>query len=199
MRRMFSKNQIEAIAKVVADDEIAEIPPELPDYEEASAGDLLTIGEDGEPEWQAPQPSGEEVIAYEGTSLMPTGVIFKDWSLHRGIKDGNILWLAVTGVISNTNASSASVSGIISITIPSDLGDKIYRSDGTKVSVGTSYSNILYSNVTFGSGSRVISLYSNSQNELKIEFTSTQTLGAATDLPIDIRIPIFLDIGTNGE
>ena len=136
--------------------------------------------------------------AYEGTSLLPTDVVFESWTLHRAIKDGNILWLVCSGKIHNNSASQQSVDYLFELTIPSNIGSHIYRMDGTTVNNTRTGSDslILQGNGAWGSTPLTISVESPSENYIKIGFNSTQTINASGNRAVNLRIPIFLNIGT---
>ena len=135
---------------------------------------------------------GSEVLAYEGTYSFPADVAYTGWSLHRAIKDGNILWLVIAGQIVNDSGASQTVS-LMSITLPSSLSSHIYREDGTTCD------NAYSSSYTITKCAGVIK---NTVSAIQIDSLSANTIevGSATlntgTTRIDLRIPIFLDIGT---
>lgn len=141
-----------------------------------------------------PQTGGEEVVAYEGTSLLPTDVIFEDWTLHRAIKDGNILWIVCSGTIKNTTSSSQSLTDLFKIILPSEIAEKIYRIDGTKCSESyTSFDYVLgYPGISKYTN-QVFNVRCSTPNELIIQ--NTTNMNANEESHFNLRIPIFLDIG----
>ena len=153
----------------------------------ASNGGSLSWGD-------VPSPA---VVAYEGTSLLPTDVVFEDWTLHRAIKDGNVLWFVLTGKLKNNGASSVNVSNICEIVLPSEVSSKIYRLEGTTCdSAYTTDTLISRTSGIFGSSSTVrYTLLSTEANKIKLQ-SATNEIPAGNSLPVDMRIPIFLDTGT---
>lgn len=194
MRKMFSQNQIKNLVQEAITEGQIEIPQELPSQEGAEIGDVLKIGADGL-EWGA--GGGGSPVAYEGVSQLPSGVTFESWSLHRAIKEGNILWFCATGAITNSTASSVSLGTIATVTLPSEISSKIYRVDGSACNVAGDPS---YAGVTIGvgvfSGYEAGNLWLNSElaNQIDMIFAA-KTLGANESIRIDFRIPIFLEIG----
>ena len=139
----------------------------------------------------------ESPIAYEGTSLLPTDVVFTDWSLHRAIKDGNMLWIVLTASITNNTSGSQSISDIFSLTLPSGISSKIYRQDGT--TCNDAYSSNPY--ITYFSGNKDSSngafiFQSLSANSFTLSMGSPFSLGNGSSVRLYVRIPLFLDIGT---
>lgn len=138
-----------------------------------------------------------DVVAYEGTSLLPEDVVFEDWTLHRAIQDGNILWIVLTGSITNNSDSSASPTDIFEITLPSSISSKIYRQDGTTCdNARSSDSTILYATGTQESQTKRYFVYSESANKIKLTLLTPTSISSGTYAKIDCRVPIFLDIGT---
>ena len=136
------------------------------------------------------------VIGYEGTSLLPTDVVFENWTLHRAIKIGNILWVILCGVIKNTTASTFTQTNLFSITLPSDISSKIYRADGT--TCDSNYSsdvNVATQPGATGAQSNVFRLCSEVANVLYLDNTFGTTIPANDSKFVNVRIPIFLDIG----
>lgn len=139
----------------------------------------------------------ESPVAYEGTSLLPTDIVFSDWTLHRAIKDGNILWVVISGQIRNSGSDSQSVVNIMSISLPADIQNKIYRRDGT--TINNSYSSddtIANLNGNKGNATFIYRLYSNVAGEFKIGCNLSFSLSGGDYTSLELRIPIFLDIGT---
>ena len=152
----------------------------------ASNGGSLSWGD-------VPSPA---VIAYEGTSLLPTDVVFEDWTLHRAIKDGNILWFVLAGKITN-NGTNASVTDILEITLPSEISSKIYRADGTTCDQAYSGgSAVITFYDIFNNTSTKFLLISPEANKIKIKIASAQTLATGGSQMLNTSIPIFLDTGT---
>ena len=140
---------------------------------------------------------GSEVLAYEGTSLLPTDVVFENWTLHRAIKDGNILWIVLSGEVKNNGSDTATVNNYFSITLNTDISSKIYRQDGTTCNNAKSSNNrILRFNGMSGDNSTTFDLNSDSANVIYVRSRSNVGLGAGDSMILDVRIPIFLDIGT---
>ena len=142
-----------------------------------------------------PQPA----VAYEGTSLLPEGVNFKDWTLHRAIVKDDICWIVVSGVIINTTSSAISVSDLIEITLPADICSHIYRLDGTTCNQSTSGDGIVLLDFTksnLNASAILIMLKSTEVNKLKLSMPVAQSATQNIDFNFNIRIPIFLDIGT---
>lgn len=139
--------------------------------------------------------SGE--IAYEGTSVLPEEVEFSEWALHRAIKDGNILWVIISGVIKNNSTTSTkAVRGLIDITLPEDISSKIYRYNGVPINQQAS-GDVIETNIYQSGSIRAIALTSPSLNVLHCELGSTINVPANGTIIVDTRIPIFLDIGSN--
>lgn len=146
--------------------------------------------------------SSEEVIAYEGTvSIEDTNLQFEDWSLHRAIKDGNILWLVVSGIIKNIDTSAShrltQFDTLLEVTLPQNISSKIYRGDGTTCNNAYIHKNLILSATMCLESSEYVAVLSSTEaNKLVIKLNSTVTWTANTNKAINIRIPIFLDIGT---
>lgn len=138
-----------------------------------------------------------DVVAYEGTSLLPEGVVFEDWTLHRAIKDGNILWIALVGKITNTTGSSATVNDVFEITLPETISNKIYRTDGTSCDQAyTSEQLVLIYYDNYANQPTQFRLKSPTANKLTYSSTNGFTLGSNVSAVFNVRIPIFLDTGT---
>ena len=162
----------------------------------ASSGKVLTADGDGGAAWAAIPAQDDEVIAYEGTSLLPTDVVFENWTLHRAIKDGNILWIVGTGVIKNNSDSMAYVAGLFNITLPTEISSKIYRKDGTTTNNAYSSSgDIAYIIGIKDTNTVRYTLSANTINVIEI-YSSSISLASAGTVEFDFRFPIFLDIGT---
>lgn len=137
----------------------------------------------------------EAPVAYEGTSSLPAGATLTDWTLHRGIKDGNILWITLVGKIENDSGSSIGPAEVYSITIPESISSKIYRQDGTTCNNAYSSSTqILFGNGIQGSQAARFSITSGVANTLSVWVLTSINTGSSAF--VDLRIPIFLDIGT---
>ena len=135
-----------------------------------------------------------EPIAYEGTSALPSGASFSDWTLHRGIRDGNILWMTLVGQIINDSGSSIGPAEVYSITLPSALSSKIYRQDGTTCNNAYSSSTqVLFGNGVQGTTTARFSITSASANTLSVWVLNA--INSGTSAFVDLRVPIFLDIG----
>lgn len=152
----------------------------------ASNGGSLSWGD-------IPSPA---VVAYEGTSLLPTDVVFEDWTLHRAIKDGNVLWVVLTGKISNQGISSATIDKLFSITLADEIASKIYTTDGLTVLVNDATKDV----ITYWRGAKAgstgtFALTSRGAKNLTLEIGSFG-LSEGSSVFLDVRIPIFLDIGT---
>ena len=139
----------------------------------------------------------ESPVAYEGTSLLTSGLEFSGWTLHRAIKDGNILWFVFTGSISNPTGADIQTNALAEITLPSNIASKIYRRDGTNVSEAYTSNGVIirFSSVLENTNTNY-RLYSDEINKVKMLFVSNETINANSSKSFDIRIPIFLDIGT---
>ena len=168
--------------------------------EEAQSGTIVSaLGLDSNGKLVKETISGSEVVAYEGVSLLPTDVVFEDWTLHRAIKDGDILWVVFSGVI--VNNGSETIGGgelpIFSLSLPTDILSKIYRVDGTTCNNNyNSSSAVLYDN-GYESGSRqTVYIRSQQANELKVIVNSSGNFTSGSTRIWNVRIPIFLDIGT---
>ena len=140
---------------------------------------------------------GSEILAYEGTSLLSSGVVFENWTLHRSIKDGNILWVVLSGKITNTSGSSKTEYSFFSVTLPSQISSKIYRLNGTTCDNAESSSPEILNAVGYKSNSNnPVFYYLSSVTANVLQLTCS---GLAIDnngsAYVDVRIPIFLDIG----
>lgn len=140
---------------------------------------------------------GESVVAYDAEVLLPEGVTFSGWSLTRSIKINSVLWLVCCGVAQNSTSSSISINELLYFVLPSDISSHIYRADGT-----TCNQNYVSNNrVLVACGGREDStqrfiLLCEAPNKLKLTFGQGQYISANSSMRIDIRIPIFLDIGS---
>ena len=139
---------------------------------------------------------GASVVGYEGTSDLTAGLEFTDWGLHRAIKDGNILWLVVSSKILNTTSSSLSTTALCSITLPSEISSKIYRADGSTINNAlTSSEKICNAVGTKGAQASPFFIDSYTANVIKIALNTTLTVSANDYSYVEVRVPIFLDIG----
>ena len=93
-------------------------------------------------------------------------------------------------------SSSVSFENIFDITLPEALSSKIYRNDGTTCNQPylSSYS-ILLDLVKIGANIFNVSLISFETNKLRVQL-GQQSLNSGSSIQVNIRIPIFLDIGT---
>lgn len=139
---------------------------------------------------------GESVVAYEGTSLLPEGVVFEDWALHRGIKTGNVLWIVITGKIKNTTEASISLTDLFSIVLPEEIASKIYKFDGTTCNSGTT--GLILGCYMYWQAFNNISIYlsNTTLNTLTFRTATSKKIPANTSQEVDCRIPLFLDIGS---
>lgn len=156
---------------------------------------FLQIGKyGGNLSWgDVPSPA---VVAYEGTSLLPTDVVFEDWTLHRAIKDGNVLWVVICGAVTNTSINQVSVTNLFSIDLPADIASKIYRFDGT--TCDNSYLNndlVLIQSGTINESGKNYKIVSQTANNFVLTITSAETLNSQATKIFNVRIPIFLNIG----
>ena len=139
---------------------------------------------------------GSSVVAYEGTSSLPTGVVFENWTLHRAIKDGNILWIVCAGNINNTTAEAVSITNIFEISIPSEISSKIYRADGSTCNNSFTTNGAITSFVgARDNAQQVFRLNSNEANKLLLILNGSYSISANYSVRLDVRFPIFLDIG----
>ena len=192
MRKMYSQNQIKNLVQEAITEGQIEIPQELPSQEGAEVGDVLKIGADGL-EWGA--GGGGSPVAYEGTSELPEGVEFKSWTLHRAIQDGNILWIVITGIIENTNASAKNIADIMSLSLPLEIQEKIYRQDGTTIDQAYVSSYIVTTFLGRVQYSSDISIESSTAGRFLVKLSSSYEIYGNDTTDVDIRFPIFLDIG----
>lgn len=140
-------------------------------------------------------PQSNEVEAYEGTSLLPTNIIFSGWTLHRAIKDGNILWLVLAGTIENNSGVASSISTMFELSLPSYISSKIYRLDGTKVSENYSTENIItVACGTVNSAYKNYNVYSIEINKIIVNIPASQ-ISETGKMRVEMRLPLFLDIG----
>lgn len=153
----------------------------------ASNGGSLSWGD-------VPSPA---VVAYEGTSLLPTDVVFEDWTLHRAIKDGNVLWFVVSGKIKNNGSASANVRTLCEITLPSELSAKIYRFEGTTCDEAYDTNSMVEVHAGYISSNMNTSFYLVSEvaNKIQIWSYANTAINAGASATFDCRIPIFLNIG----
>ena len=139
----------------------------------------------------------ESPIAYEGTSLLPEGVVFENWTLHRAIQDGNVLWLVCAGNINNTTAEAVSITNIFEVSISSTIASKIYRADGSTCNNSYTVNGAITSFVgARDNAQQVFRLNSNEANKLLLILNGSYSISANYSVRIDFRFPIFLDIGT---
>lgn len=138
---------------------------------------------------------GEPVVAYEGVSMLDTGVAFADWTLHRGIKDGNVLWIVICGKIVNNSGAQNTPYNICKFTLPSEIASKIYRADGSKVSESYTLNEDVLSYIgTQNTNNKTFIFKSFTANELQI-VVSAAPISDGSSARFDLRVPIFLDIG----
>ena len=141
-------------------------------------------------------PIGSDVVSYEGTSLLATDVVFEDWTLHRAIKDGNVLWIVLSGNIKNNSASSITPLEIFTITLPSDISSKIYRRDGSTCNNAyTSNEFVLSMRGVQNSADKQFDLDSPSANTLILSLSGGSAIASGSYANFQIRIPLFLEIG----
>lgn len=186
MRRMYSKKQIEEIAK-----------GSIASASEGTIAKALGLDEDGN--IVKGQAGGEKIIAYEGVSVLPTDIEFTDWTLHRAIKIDSVLWIVVCGTITNKGASQASFNNMCEITLPSSISSKIYRADGTSCDQAPSSSVntlILLDMGGAGSSERLANCYSESANKIRIKWQYNTSINAGASIQFNIRFPLFLDVGS---
>ena len=135
----------------------------------------------------------KSVIIYEGTSRLTQGLEFTNWTLNRAIKDNNTLWFIVTGQIKNTTESSVNLLEIAEFTLPSDIAEKIYKTDGTTIHTG-SYGYILGTNGFFAYDVQPLTMNCSGVNKIKLTKSSERPIAGGNTISIDIRIPLFLNI-----
>ena len=139
----------------------------------------------------------EQVVAYEGESGLPTDVAFTQWALHRAIKDGNTLWVVVAGSIENNSGSATTPDLLCTITLPESISSHIYRQDGTTLNNTSSNSMILTACGTSSSAVARFSIISGGTNIIEVhQSAGGQSIPSGSSGRIDLRIPLFLDIGT---
>lgn len=142
----------------------------------------------------------EPVVAYEGVVGLPEGITLTDWTLHRAIKDSNILWVVLTGRIAiSISGGIPTNTPFFTITLPEEISSKIYRTEGSTcnnepTSSGSSY---ILQDTTQVNGAKQYSLWSRTPNTISLETSTSWSLGQGGSFPLNIRIPLFLDIGSN--
>lgn len=144
---------------------------------------------------------GESVVAYEGVSVLPTDIEFTDWTLHRAIQIGSVLWVVVCGTITNKGSSSNSFVNLCKITLPSSISSKIYRADGTtcdQASTTTQAKNTLILLAMGGAGTneKLANAYSIEANKIHVKWQSNMSINAGDSIQFNVRFPLFLDIGS---
>lgn len=185
------------VSDVPTPTDIADLVVETIEDADEGVSPAYMLGLNGSGEFaKFPASSSEEVVAYEGTSLMPTGVSMSGWSLHRCIKNGNMLWLTITGSIINNTESSQTFMKLYSFTLPTSISSKIYRQNGTTCDTSSNSPTILYCVGVRGSSSGTYKLTSTTANVIEIESNNNINISAGNDVELEIRFPIFLDIGT---
>ena len=232
MKKMYSENQIKDIVNKGIEDGSIHADPSTEvkvgdiNAESSTLGQVIISDGEGGAEWGSELPSitgnadkvlkvnsgatgiewgeagGSEVIAYEGTSTLENDLVFTGWTLHRAIKDGNILWLVGSGKILNNSSSTASIYSLFSITLPSNISSKIYRTDGTTCDNTYVNSNIIGAfpiNVGTLTSANNILVKCTNVNKLDFEAQSSINVNASSDQTFNFRIPIFLDIGTTQQ
>jgi hypothetical protein len=133
--------------------------------------------------------------AYTGVLVLPTDVILTSWTLARAIKDGNILWLTLCGQIKNNTSGSVSVANVYDVLLPSSIGDKIYKQDGTTISTPGGSNQITLAIGVGGTTNKVFNIGCSAVNTIRVGFSSSQNINAGSSLKVDLRVPLFLDIG----
>ena len=122
------------------------------------------------------------------------------------IRDGSILYIVISGRLHNSTGSSISTSVPAAITgsisIPSEIGSKIYRKDGTTISQypqngdDITGASIKISNSTSGGiESKICNIYSSTQNVMSVwasSNTGSITVPAGGDMDYDMRIFLLL-------
>ena len=142
-------------------------------------------------------PIGSDVESFEGTSLLPTDVVFENWTLHRAIKIGDILWIVLAGKIKNNGSASATINNVIEITLPENISSKIYRMNGTNCSqspLGDGWDLCVQAEVYWSGNPTRLDIVSNAVN--KITLTNVgKSLSSGSSAIANLRVPLFLDIG----
>lgn len=139
----------------------------------------------------------EEIVVYEGTSLLPTGFAMTSWGLHRAIKIGSILWIVVSGDIKNQSGAQSNVTKLYEITLPSDISSKIYRIDGVSCDQATAGGNtrVAYTTVNVDDLVRNLEIRCSAPNVLTLYMTSSVGINDNSSKYFGFRFPLFLNFG----
>lgn len=183
--------------QIIADGgSLVEGNPSVPEGTTPTALTGISIQNDGEKKFFSIEAGGsEEVVAYEGVLQLPTDVVLTDWTLARAIQDGNILWITLCGQIRNNTQSSQSITNVYSVLLPSSIGDKIFKADGNPISQAGGSNQITQAVGIGGTASKIYNIGCSAVNTIMVGFSSSQSITAGQSYKVDLRIPLFLNIG----
>lgn len=172
---------------------VVEANPVVPEGTTPTALSGLKVGSD----YYGISGGGEEVVAYEGTVGLPASIQISDWTLHRCILNNKILWLVFVGAVTVTDSSEniGNNSVLFSATLPSEVASKIYRKDGTTCNNYSSSFVIIEGATWVASANKSFKICSRSANTISVEGNGPWNLSTGYPYTIDIRIPLFMDIG----